>query len=64
MRPLTEAYPKALLPVGSKQSLNILDAISASGITDVVIVVGYKAEAVRDKIGLDIKLQHSICHEW
>ena len=52
MRPLTEAYPKALLPVGSKTIIeHTLDAISASGITDVVIVVGYKAEAVRDKIG-------------
>lgn len=56
MRPLTEHYPKALLPIGEKTVIEyMLDNISTSGIMDVIIVVGYKAETVYKKIGTRYK---------
>jgi choline kinase len=53
LRPDTEALPKALLPVDGK--VTILDIalrnLAAVGLRDVVIVVGYAADAVRDQLG-------------
>src|SRR3989344_3765458 len=49
---LTKEYPKALLPLGEKRVIeHILEALSSSGITDVVIVVGYKKEAISSYLG-------------
>jgi len=56
MRPLTKNYPKVLLPVGEKTIIEyMLDNLSASGIKDVVIVVGHKANTVQEKIGTQYK---------
>jgi len=51
LRPDTEALPKALLPVDGQ--VTILDIalrnLAAVGLRDVVIVVGYAADAIRDR---------------
>ena len=53
---LTEKYPKALLPVGDKRVIeHILEALVASGITKVIVVVGYRKEAVMSYLGNEHK---------
>lgn len=53
---LTEKYPKALLPVGDKRVIeHILEALVVSGITKVVIIVGYKKEAVMSYLGSEYR---------
>jgi len=51
LRPDTDALPKALLPVDGR--VTILDIalrnLAAVGLRDIVIVVGYGADAVRDR---------------
>ena len=51
LRPDTDALPKALLPVDGR--VTILDIalrnLAAVGLRDIVIVVGYRADAVRDR---------------
>jgi len=56
LRPDTDALPKALLPVdrvGQPGEVTILDIalrnLAAVGLSDIVIVVGYAADAVRDR---------------
>ena len=52
LRPETDALPKALLPVDGQ--VTILDIalrnLAAVGLRDIVIVVGYAADAVRDLV--------------
>jgi choline kinase len=52
LRPDTDALPKALLPVDGR--VTILDIalrnLAAVGLRDIVIVVGYAADAVRDRL--------------
>jgi len=49
LRPLTEEIPKPLLKVGKKPIVeSVLDQISASGIHDVIIATGYKAEQIEE----------------
>jgi choline kinase len=52
LRPDTDALPKALLPVDGQ--VTILDIalrnLAAVGLRDVVVVVGYAADAVRDRV--------------
>ncbi len=51
LQPWTETVPKTLVPVDGDRT--ILDVSLANfarvGLTDVVVVVGYKAEAVRER---------------
>jgi choline kinase len=51
LRPYTDTLPKALVPVDDETT--ILDIalrnMAAVGLTDVVVVVGYRAEAVSDR---------------
>ena len=53
LRPDTDALPKALLPVDGE--VTILDIalrnLAAVGLRDIVIVVGYAADAVHDQLG-------------
>ena len=56
LRPDTDALPKALLPVdrvGQPGEVTILDIalrnLAAVGLRDIVVVVGYAADAVRDR---------------
>ena len=48
MRPLTDHIPKALIPIGERPFIDHqLDWLAGHGVTDVVLCVGYKAEAIR-----------------
>ena len=52
LRPLTKDRPKSLIKVGDKTILEyMLDNISECGIKEVILIVGYNADVVRDKIG-------------
>ena len=49
LRPLTDTIPKCLLNVGGKILLErTIENVLASGITEIAIVVGYRAEKVRE----------------
>jgi len=60
LSPLTDEIPKPMLPLGDTTILgNILNIFKSSGITKVSIIVGHKAEIIKDfiknsNIGLDI----------
>jgi len=52
LRPLTRNRPKPLLPAGPTPILDhVLDTLTAVGIDDIVIVVGYKESRVQDHVG-------------
>ena len=52
MRPLTLTRPKTMLQVGGKPILQYnLEALRDAGIKDIVMVVGYKKEAIEDYFG-------------
>jgi choline kinase len=61
LRPDTDALPKALLPVDGQ--VTILDIalrnLAAVGLHDIVIVVGYAAEAVRDRVA-GLEREHGV----
>ena len=61
LRPDTDALPKALLPVDGH--ITILDIalrnLAAVGLRDIVIVVGYAADAVRDRLA-GLERQHGV----
>lgn len=49
LRPLTDDRPKCLLSVGSRTLLQrTVDGIIAAGITELVVVTGYRAQMLRD----------------
>jgi len=74
LRPYTDALPKALVPVdGETTILDIaLGNLAAVGLTDVAVVVGYRAEAVKerqpgleDRHGVRLSLVHNDrAEEW
>lgn len=74
LRPYTDTLPKALVPVdGDVTILDIaLRNLAAVGLTDVTIVVGYRAEAVEqrqaaleERYGVTISLVHNDkAEEW
>jgi len=52
MRPLTETVPKPMLPVADRPlCAHTADAAVAAGAAELVFVVGYEAEAVREYFG-------------
>jgi choline kinase len=61
LRPDTDGLPKALLPVDGQ--VTILDIalrnLAAVGLRDVVIVVGYAADAIRDRVA-DLERDHGV----
>ena len=61
LRPDTDALPKALLPVDGQ--VTILDIalrnLAAVGLRDIVIVVGYAADAIRDRVA-DLERDHEV----
>jgi choline kinase len=49
LRPLTDTIPKCLLKIGGKMLLErTIENVLASGITEIAIVVGYRAETIRE----------------
>ncbi len=52
MRPLTDRRPKPTLPVAGRPLVeHAMDAAVDAGATSFVVVVGYEADAVRDRLG-------------
>ncbi len=52
LQPLTADMPKCLVEIGGESLLErALQALASQGITEAVIVIGYKGEAVRESIG-------------
>jgi UDP-N-acetylglucosamine diphosphorylase/glucosamine-1-phosphate N-acetyltransferase len=52
MRPLTESVPKPMLPVGDRPLVaHTATAAVEAGATELVVVVGYEADAIRDFFG-------------
>ena len=52
MRPLTTSRPKVMLPLAGKPSLeHLIRNVKAAGISDIIIVVGYREEAIRSYFG-------------
>ena len=52
LRPLTANRPKPMLPAGTQPILeHVLDALINADITDIHLVVGYKADRVRSHFG-------------
>src|SRR5271169_1912072 len=74
LRPDTDALPKALLPVdGDTTILDIaLRNLASTGISEIVIVVGYAASRIADRVpaleratGAEITLVHNDrAEEW
>lgn len=49
LRPFTETMPKVMLPVANKPVLAyVVDAVKNSGITEIIMVVGYKKEVIME----------------
>ena len=56
LRPLTDEIPKCLIRIGEKSILEYqLDAVSASGMKEAVIVVGYLKHMIQEYIGASYK---------
>ena len=52
MRPLTDTLPKALIEVGGRPFVDIqLERLAREGVTDVVLSIGYRGEAIRAYVG-------------
>jgi len=52
MRPLTASLPKPMLPVADRPLVaHTADAVVSAGIDELVLVVGYEADAVREYFG-------------
>lgn len=52
LRPLTYTRPKPMLPVGGKPILeHLIEALKASGIEEVIVVVNYREEVIRKYFG-------------
>ena len=52
MRPLTTTRPKVMLPLAGKPILeHLIRNVKEAGISDIIIVVGYKEEAIRAYFG-------------
>ena len=64
LRPDTDQLPKTLLPVaGEATILDIaLRNLAAAGLTDVVVVVGYAANAIADRVP-DLERRHGVAIE-
>ena len=49
LRPFTETKPKVMLPVANKPILGyVVDAAAKNGIDEIILVVGYRKEAIMD----------------
>jgi choline kinase len=61
LRPETDHMPKALLPVAGDDTILdvILRNLAAAGIADVVVVVGYAAEAIESRTAV-LERQHGV----
>jgi len=52
LRPMTHNRPKPMLPAGNRPILeHVLDALVGAGVSELVLVVGYKRDRVQDHVG-------------
>ena len=63
LRPLTDATPKPMLPVGGRPLMeHIIEGLREAGVTDVSVTTHYKAEAIsahfRDGSGFGVNMQY------
>jgi UDP-N-acetylglucosamine diphosphorylase/glucosamine-1-phosphate N-acetyltransferase len=50
--PLTENRPKHMIPIGGRPILSyIMESLRKNGVTDVLVMVGYKKEAIQNYLG-------------
>ena len=57
LRPLTDTRPKCLLPVAGRTLLErTVDAMHQAGITEFVIVTGYRADQIRDFLNVQCSM--------
>ncbi len=63
LRPITDEIPKPLIPVQGKPVIeHVIDLFKRSGIRDIIISVGYKADKIRDALGDGRRLGVSITY--
>ncbi len=63
MRPFTLAYPKELLPVGTKAVIeHVIETMKKAGIEEIVVVVGWKQHAILDYLGSGERLDVDITY--
>ncbi|ELY70435.1 bifunctional sugar-1-phosphate nucleotidylyltransferase/acetyltransferase [Natrinema versiforme] len=56
MRPLSESVPKPMLPVADRPlAAHTVDAAVEAGADEIVLVIGYEAETVRDYFGAEFR---------
>ena len=63
LRPFTETMPKVMLPVANKPVLEyVVDAVKNSGISDIIMIVGYKKEVIMEyfKDYKDVKITYVV----
>jgi choline kinase len=64
LRPLTDDLPKCLLEVGDRTLLrHQLDALGACGVTDVVVVVGFRADQIRRHADREVRYVENALYE-
>ena len=63
LKPITLAIPKELLMVGDKAVIeHVIEAFKTAGITDIVIVVGWRKHAILDYFGSGERLNVNITY--
>jgi len=61
MRPLTDRIPKALIPIDGRPFVDHqLEWLAGHGVTDVVLSVGYKGDAIRAYLDEDAGRRHGL----
>jgi len=61
MRPLTERIPKALIPAGGRPFVDHqLAWLAGHGVTDVVMCIGYKGDAIRAHLDAGVGGSHGL----
>jgi glucose-1-phosphate thymidylyltransferase len=49
LRPFTDTMPKVMLPIANKPILaHVIDAVTKTGIQDIIVIVGYKKERIME----------------
>ncbi|ELY43894.1 sugar phosphate nucleotidyltransferase, partial [Natronorubrum sulfidifaciens] len=57
IRPLSDSVPKPMLPVADRPLVaHTIDAAIDAGANEVVLVIGYEADTVRDYFGAEYRL--------
>lgn len=65
MRPLTASRPKVMLPVANRPMLeHLVESVKEAGIKDLIFVVGYREQGIRDYFGdggkLGVRIRYAV----